>query len=513
MAMSRRRSVTLAVTLLSISLAALAARAADDDRGIHNGSFEEKGDGIPSWSLAQGARTNGSGASVVDVDHEVAADGRASLRLTGTDGTAIWQLVEQAIDARPGDRVLVTFKGRSRGVAQSSGQYANANLLLAFRGGDGGNLGLLVSPRFFGDRDWTAAAVHGVVPARAKSVVVGGFLSMTGTLWIDDLDVRVAPAAPVSRAARELLCDALEQHLRTTYPFWDMAGRPSADAFFAAKERAALLTADGEDAAVDALVAWLALLHDVHVNVTSPAGRWPTVPGNDAKPNWDDAAIRAALTEVYSDRRGIAVARIGEGDDAIGYVRLDTLQMKPEDQIRAEAAFDRLAGMRSVILDVRRNGGGDEPFAARLLGRFVTEPVIYARQRFRDPLQAGTAGFGPAQDRVLQPNEAGPWKDTRLFVLQGPYCVSSTEGLLLMAEAAPRVTTLGLPSRGASGNPAPFPLWPGASVTLSRWQSLDLEGHCIEGAGVPPDVEVAHVPTPQNPDPALAAAIERARSE
>jgi carboxyl-terminal processing protease len=194
-------------------------------------------------------------------------------------------------------------------------------------------------------------------------------------------------------------------------------------------------------------------------------------------------------------------------------VRLDTPALGRDAAAEAEAAFDRLAGLHSVILDVRRNGGGDEAFAARLLGRFVTEPVVCARRRVRDPLAPGTSSFGPAAERVLAPHANERWKSTRLFVLQGPYCVSSTEGLLLMAKAAPRVTTLGLASRGASGNPGPFALSDGAYVNLSRWQSLDLAGDCIEGDGVPPDVEVAHTPTDANPDPALAAAILRARTQ
>ncbi len=115
---------------------------------------------------------------------------------------------------------------------------------------------------------------------------------------------------------------------------------------------------------------------------------------------------------------------------------------------------------------------------------------MYALNVWRDPSVPGTKGFLPPQARFLEPSEPSRRYRKPVCVLQGPYCVSSTEGFLLMARALDNVTTVGLPSRGASANPAPFELLPGVRVWLSRWRSLTPEGDDIEGVGVLPQVPV-----------------------
>jgi C-terminal processing protease CtpA/Prc len=63
-----------------------------------------------------------------------------------------------------------------------------------------------------------------------------------------------------------------------------------------------------------------------------------------------------------------------------------------------------------------------------------------------------------------------------------------------MMQALPSATLVGLPSRGASANPAAFEVVPGLALVSSRWRSLTLEDRCIEGAGVQPDVAVEAPP-------------------
>jgi C-terminal processing protease CtpA/Prc len=60
-----------------------------------------------------------------------------------------------------------------------------------------------------------------------------------------------------------------------------------------------------------------------------------------------------------------------------------------------------------------------------------------------------------------------------------------------MMKCLPHVTTVGLPTRGSSGNPKPFTL-PGVPVTVmySRWVDLLPDGTPVEGRGVPPEIVV-----------------------
>ena len=60
-----------------------------------------------------------------------------------------------------------------------------------------------------------------------------------------------------------------------------------------------------------------------------------------------------------------------------------------------------------------------------------------------------------------------------------------------MMKALPHCTTLGQPTRGASGNPSPIKLPNGVEVWYSRWVAMDADGNPIEDAGVAPDVAFA----------------------
>ncbi len=49
---------------------------------------------------------------------------------------------------------------------------------------------------------------------------------------------------------------------------------------------------------------------------------------------------------------------------------------------------------------------------------------------------------------------------------------------------------IGQRTAGASGNPKPVDLGNGVVVFVPTWQDLDLDGACLEGRGVAPDIEV-----------------------
>ena len=162
---------------------------------------------------------------------------------------------------------------------------------------------------------------------------------------------------------------------------------------------------------------------------------------------------------------------------------------------------------------MRPNTGDDERPAQAVAGRVADADLVYARSVWREQTLPGTDAFAPPQDRVLVAAPEAQRYRGRVAVLAGPACVSSTEGFLLMARALPRVTVVGRPSRGASGNPAPFEVLPGLTVWASRWRSLDLDGTCIEGVGVAPDVPVEPTARPGGApaDAVLDRAVELLR--
>lgn len=158
---------------------------------------------------------------------------------------------------------------------------------------------------------------------------------------------------------------------------------------------------------------------------------------------------------------------------------------------------------RGLIIDVRPNGGGDEPMAQKFAGCFVDTHRVYGKNETR----FGGKFHGPFE-RVLEPNSNGPHYRGKIAVLMGPRCVSSNESFLLMMKTVPGCKLIGAHSRGASGNPQPEALGNDVVVNLSSWRDLLPDGTCFEGIGIAPDIEVRTTATDfADRDPVLEAAL------
>ena len=160
--------------------------------------------------------------------------------------------------------------------------------------------------------------------------------------------------------------------------------------------------------------------------------------------------------------------------------------------------------MKSLIIDVRLNSGGDETIAMQVAGRFVDAQLLYAQNETRD--LSAQSGFAPAHRRTLAP--VAPRVTMPVAVLMGPANMSSCEAFLLMMRAA-GAKLIGERSLGASGNPQPIVLGNGVTVYLPSWRAMFADGTYSEGVGIAPDIEVKA--TAQNlakGDPVIEAAIK-----
>ena len=105
---------------------------------------------------------------------------------------------------------------------------------------------------------------------------------------------------------------------------------------------------------------------------------------------------------------------------------------------------------QAIVIDVRANGGGAEPLAARFAGCFVQRSVCYAKH-----LTARDGTWRGPIERWLKPNKTGPHYRGRVAVLIGPGTVSSCESFVLMMKQVPGCQLIGQRTAGASGNPRP----------------------------------------------------------
>ncbi|MEM7305924.1 MAG: S41 family peptidase [Planctomycetota bacterium] len=458
---------------------------------LTNPGFEEgaQGEAPEGWTATHGAGAANGKPSVVTRDTDVAWEGESSLRLSGDDETWSWQYVAQRLEAKPAQRWAVRLAVRSDEVHQGhEQQFYNSYVAVSFYDAEDKLLKRERTPMITGTRDWSKLVLQGVAPEKTVHGEVAFFLSMTGTLWLDGIELDVTPTLPFDKQARGAAFDALEGHLRRTYPFFGLSDKPAADELFGKYRSKAVKKKDVEGFA-EVLVEMLDPLDDLHVYLDVAGERLSTGPkGNPNPTNWNMEVIDERVDEVISKGANHLVARLNENQ---GYVRLGSFGAEWEEIKRIDVAMDQLADAHGWVIDVRPNGGGGEDKAQYIAARFVRERIEYARSKYRDSFAPDDeTAFTEAYPRWLEPRE-GRQRDGRpVAVLMGPFCVSSTEGFLLMMKAVPTATLVGKPSRGASANPGRFTIVPGLDIVSSRWRSLTLEDECIEGVGVQPDVLV-----------------------
>lgn len=266
-----------------------------------------------------------------------------------------------------------------------------------------------------------------------------------------------------------------------------------------------LSPADPEEFAVR-LAILMEPAQDVHLYVRLPDDTKIPTHRRRARWNGNDNAISRAFADYTIHNDNIASGRQGD----VGYLAIASWSLTDEQLALVDKLLGEFAGStRALVLDVRGNGGGDETQARRVAGWFLDEPRLYARNRTRDPEQP--EGWSPMRTRWVQPRGPEHHYGGRVFVLQGPVCLSSNEAFLMMMRQAPRATSLGEPSGGSSGNPRRYELPNGLQVVLPSWQSFLPDGTPIEGTGVPPQEEVTGSFAAD--DPVLARALELAAGE
>ncbi|MFO0811437.1 MAG: S41 family peptidase [Gemmataceae bacterium] len=257
-----------------------------------------------------------------------------------------------------------------------------------------------------------------------------------------------------------------------------------------ARYRGKVVAAGNEAAFIVALEEMLAELKDMHVWIDA-AGERVQPFSTPVVPNVNRNVVLASLTDVQVCGNEFAVVGRTKGD---GFATFVMARQSNADERGVKQVVDFLRVSRDApgfIVDLRNANGGNEAFAADIARMFCAKPVVYAKSRYR----AGPkhTDLTPGFERELKPV---PDPITKPVVcLLGPGAVSSGEGFAKMMKALPTVTTVGLPTRGSSGNPKPFKL-PALdmSVYYSRWVDLQPDGTPVEGVGVKPAIVVEATP-------------------
>lgn len=473
---------------------------------LTNASFDSGEPGLHGWETSVGANNDPGPGGTRDTTSAaaiVAGTGRggsAALELSGDARTSQWLMVGQSMKVEPGQQLLVSFATRADGLVQEGKQFRNAHALVSFYDASDQRLQMDATMPVAGSTPWRDSTLAtSPAPAKAVRAHIGFFLSMSGTMWVDDVSVRVRDLAPWSRDNAAEAWDHLVERVSATYPFNPVgsARRKWAEAASALRDRA--VAAADRDAFAEVVVEALRPLDDPHVNVKVYGQLKETVGPQDVDPNWNFGAVKARAIETVLNDPPFGVARL-QGD--IGYVLIGSWGKGRDPIERVLEAMATLSDVEGWIIDVRVNQGGDDRWARLIASRFATEPVVFDKHRFR----AGD-GYGPWEERLLYP-DAEPADTRKVVVLQGPLCMSSNEGFIATMRVLPNVTTVGLTSRGATRNPGPLFLSEDVIVMSSRWEAALPDGSLIEDAGIPPGVVVDRPPGAYaQADPTLDVAL------
>jgi hypothetical protein len=196
--------------------------------------------------------------------------------------------------------------------------------------------------------------------------------------------------------------------------------------------------------------------------------------------------------------RGGSVGAVSRHSDGVAVVALDGLDGVHVAAPYLLAAFALLRGARGVVLDLRRNGGGDPGTATLVLDWLIGgEPTHISDVVYRDRTrQWWTTG------RLAH---LAPPRATPVSVLVGERTFSSGEALAYHLQSQGRGTIVGQPTPGAADHITPVRLSGHVRALLPEAFVRDaVTGTNWEGTGVVPDI-------PCEPAAALEAAIEALR--
>lgn len=208
---------------------------------------------------------------------------------------------------------------------------------------------------------------------------------------------------------------------------------------------------------------------------------------------------------------GNALFAYGSLDDKIGYFHFRAFQnleasAKAIDEIVAE-----FKDADAVVVDVRRNRGGDDQVGKLIADRFADKKRLYMTTQERNGPDHGD--FDPKRHFFLEPG--GPIQFTKtVILLANRLSVSAAENFTLAMRILPHATVIGDFTSGCFADRRGFQLPNGWSASYSMNLFLDQNGRCWEGIGVPPDIKVTceYDSTSADRDLVLETAIALAKS-
>ena len=192
-------------------------------------------------------------------------------------------------------------------------------------------------------------------------------------------------------------------------------------------------------------------------------------------------SLEVALVHRVVAQRSVAEAKIWAKETGLGYVRLATFGNGCAREM--EAALDELedSGMKSLIFDLRENGGGDLAETVKILGLFLPPNTAVVTTRGRE---------GESAEPLKTPDRQRRRRDYPLVVLLDRMSASASELTAGALQDLKRATVVGEVSYGKGSVQNIIPLGGGTALRLTIATYHTPSGNTPHRKGIAPDVAV-----------------------
>jgi C-terminal processing protease CtpA/Prc len=243
----------------------------------------------------------------------------------------------------------------------------------------------------------------------------------------------------------------------------------------------------------------------------------------------DGPQVRLTLRDATGTTRDISVSRHKYADvqkrptfvfrvlsDGIAYLSLDSFET--DAGVKAlEQHLPEIMRAQGLILDLRRNGGGNSTYALDILS-YLSEQAVPSEQSRElriSPVDRAHGELVMAWPKLDGSGDAYSVPRSKHFhgpvaVLIGPQTISAAEDFVVSFQAMKRGLLVGQATAGSTGQPMKFDLPGGGSARICVKRDTYPDGREFVGTGIAPNIEIA--PTVSDirtgRDPVVTRAVE-----
>lgn len=185
-----------------------------------------------------------------------------------------------------------------------------------------------------------------------------------------------------------------------------------------------------------------------------------------------------------------------ENIEGVGYVRLTTFNGVATSQLEDHLRSLQAEGVRSLILDLRANGGGLLSEAVSVADTFLTEGLILTERR------------NDGAEQVFRADDGDLAEDLPLVVLVDGGSASASEVVAGALQDRNRALLIGQNTYGKGVVQLVYNLSDGSQLRVTAAQWYTPNERAINVGGLTPDMAIAQPFSPTGDDLVLAAAVD-----